>query len=91
MKKALLKKDDWQNGRYHLIVEGDFEVLRIRLDSNKNKVAKWFDKITGFDNRWYEIEENEYHWRFAWKLIVYLPEKPPIDIPVILLTEKDIE
>ena len=90
MKKALLKKDDWKNGRYHLIVEGDFKVLEIQLDSNKNKAAKWFDKITGFYNRWYEIEENEYYWRWAWELIIYLPKKPPMDIPVILLTEKDL-
>jgi hypothetical protein len=73
LKKALLKKDNWKNGRYRL---PEYNICEIRLDSNKNKAKKWFNKISYIENEWYG-------------LIVHLPEKPPIDIPIILFTEKD--
>lgn len=67
MLKAVLKKEEWFNGKY--FTKTKTYVNEIICDSNKNKVRKQFKKITGFFNRLDDI-------------VVYLPEKPEFDIPI---------
>lgn len=65
--KTVLKKDEWIKGKYYVSVSK--YVNTIVCDSRKQKALKWFKKITHFCNRLNEI-------------IVYIPKRPPIDIPI---------
>lgn len=67
MLKTVLKKDEWIKGKYCVAVSK--YVNTIVCDSSKSKAVKWFKKITHFYNRLNDI-------------IVYMPERPPIDIPI---------
>ena len=75
MLKTILKKDDWIKGKYYVKV--NTYVNQIICDSKKPKVLKLFKKITNFRNRMFfdnYIENKE--------IIVYMPERPTIDIPI---------
>lgn len=75
MLKTILKKDDWVKGKYYVKVNA--YVNQIICDSKKPKVLKLFKKITNFRNRMFfdDYIENK-------EIIVYMPEKPIIDIPI---------
>ncbi|MBO7716867.1 MAG: hypothetical protein J6S85_25100 [Methanobrevibacter sp.] len=75
MLKTVLKKEDWIKGRYYTKV--NCYVTQLVCASNKPKVRKYFKKITNFRNRSYfdNFIENK-------EIIVYMTERPTIDIPI---------
>lgn len=64
---CVLKKSAWSNGKYIVKISG--YANHLRCASKRYKVIKLFRKITKFDSR-----DNT--------LIVWLPCKPYVDIPI---------
>lgn len=64
---CVLRKSEWSNGRYTTKISG--YANHLQCNSKRYKVIRLFRKITKFDSR-----ENT--------LIVYLPCKPDVDIPI---------
>lgn len=64
---GILRKTDWCNGKYTTQISG--YANHLQCNSDRYKVIRLFRKITKFDSR-----ENT--------LIVWLPCKPDVDIPI---------